>query len=102
MQLKYYVLLFYENRLNLPGKIVEDGREKATYNIKTSEVTVRIPKETPGEFFEDLSLLTNLMAKSKKDEKKKNPLIEVLNSEGTLENQPRLSENGIVNKWNNK
>jgi len=84
-----------KKRLNLPGKIVEDGREKATYNIKTSEVNVRIPKETPGEFFEDLSLLTNLMAKSKKEEGKKNPLIEVLNSEGTLENQPRLSENGM-------
>jgi len=64
--------------LNLPGRIIEDGREKATYNIKTSEVTVSIPKETPGEFFEDLGLLTNLMAKSKKEEEKNNPLIEVL------------------------
>ncbi|ORX88265.1 SHQ1-domain-containing protein [Anaeromyces robustus] len=90
-EFKFYIKPYYL-RLNLPGKIVEDGREKATYNIKTSEVTVRIPKETPGEYFEDLNLLTNLMAKSKKDETKKHSLIEVLNSEGTLENQPRLSE----------
>lgn len=94
-EFKFYIKPYYL-RLNLPGKIVEDGREKATYNIKTSEVNVRIPKETPGEFFEDLSLLTNLMAKSKKEEGKKNPLIEVLNSEGTLENQPRLSENDEI------
>ncbi|OUM68948.1 hypothetical protein PIROE2DRAFT_38662 [Piromyces sp. E2] len=93
-EFKFYIKPYYL-RLNLPGKIVEDGREKATYNIKTSEVTVRIPKETPGEFFQDLSLLTNLMAKSKKEEKK-NPLIEVLSSGGTLENQPRLSENDEI------
>ncbi|ORX44675.1 SHQ1-domain-containing protein [Piromyces finnis] len=94
-EFKFYIKPYYL-RLNLPGKIVEDGREKATYNIKTSEVTVRIPKETPGEFFQDLNLLTNLMAKSKKNEKQMNPLVEVLNSEGTLENQPRLSENDEI------
>ncbi|KAG4097846.1 SHQ1 protein-domain-containing protein [Neocallimastix lanati (nom. inval.)] len=51
-EFKFYIKPYYL-------RIIEDGREKATYNIKTSEVTVSIPKETPGEFFEDLGTLEN-------------------------------------------
>ncbi|ORY73737.1 hypothetical protein LY90DRAFT_502925 [Neocallimastix californiae] len=92
-EFKFYIKPYYL-------RIIEDGREKATYNIKTSEVTVSIPKETPGEFFEDLGLLTNLMAKSKKEEEKNNPLIETKLTGIYHRNYPKLNINIILFKNN--
>ncbi|RKO90537.1 SHQ1 protein-domain-containing protein [Blyttiomyces helicus] len=42
--------------------LVEDGREKATYDVASGEITVLLPKATPGLHFPDLDLLTKLMA----------------------------------------
>lgn len=52
----------YFLRLNLPGRIVEDGREKATFDIDKGLFTLRVAKETAGEHFEGLQLLTSLLA----------------------------------------
>ncbi|XP_045164880.2 protein SHQ1 homolog [Mercenaria mercenaria] len=70
----------YFLRLTLPGKIVEDGREKADYNADNGEFTVVVPKQTPGEHFEGLDMLTKLL-----EAKGKTPaassLIEVLHDD---------------------
>ncbi|XP_066283636.1 protein SHQ1 homolog isoform X2 [Branchiostoma lanceolatum] len=60
-EFKFYSKPYYL-RLNLPGKVVEDGREKATYDAETGTFTVLVPKECPGEHFEGLDLLTKLLA----------------------------------------
>ncbi|KAJ0068357.1 hypothetical protein NL108_005937, partial [Boleophthalmus pectinirostris] len=60
--------------LTLPGRIVEDGREKATFNIDKGLFTLRVAKETAGEHFEGLDLLTSLLAP--KGSKSAKPLIE--------------------------
>ncbi|XP_033822539.2 protein SHQ1 homolog [Periophthalmus magnuspinnatus] len=64
----------YFLRLTLPGRIVEDGREKAIFNIDKGLFTLRVPKETAGEHFEGLDLLTSLLAP--KGSKSAKPLIE--------------------------
>ncbi|NWI12333.1 SHQ1 protein, partial [Crypturellus soui] len=54
-------------RLTLPGRVVEDGREKASYNtdegIRT--FTIQLPKEIPGQCFEGLDMLTSLLTPKK-------------------------------------
>ncbi|KAJ8409240.1 hypothetical protein AAFF_G00234380 [Aldrovandia affinis] len=52
----------YFLRLTLPGRIVEDGREKASFDVDKGLLTLRIPKETPGQHFEGLQMLTSLLA----------------------------------------
>lgn len=52
----------YFLRLNLPGRIIEDGREKATFDIDKGLFILRVAKETAGEHFEGLQLLTSLLA----------------------------------------
>ncbi|NXN94080.1 SHQ1 protein, partial [Rhinopomastus cyanomelas] len=65
---------FFACRLNLPGRIVEDGREKASYNTDKGIFTIRLPKETPGQYFEGLDMLTSLLAPKKSRSAK--PLVE--------------------------
>ncbi|XP_037303936.2 protein SHQ1 homolog isoform X2 [Pungitius pungitius] len=70
----------YFLRLSLPGRIVEDGREKAKFDIDAGLVTLRVPKETAGEHFEGLQMLTSLLAP--KGARSAKPLIEDLSPEG--------------------
>ncbi|XP_077385890.1 protein SHQ1 homolog [Festucalex cinctus] len=58
---KFYAKPYFL-RLTLPGRVVEDGREKATFDIDKGLFTVQIPKETAGEHFEGLQMLTSLLA----------------------------------------
>ncbi|NXK47387.1 SHQ1 protein, partial [Chauna torquata] len=64
---KKLCISFFAHRLTLPGRIVEDGREKASYNtdegIRT--FTIRLPKKSPGQHFEGLDMLTSLLAPKK-------------------------------------
>ncbi|KAI9011139.1 SHQ1 protein-domain-containing protein [Gaertneriomyces semiglobifer] len=60
-EFKVYVRPYFL-RLHLPKALVEDGREKASYNVDRGEITVVLPKATKGEHFPDLDLLTKLMA----------------------------------------
>lgn len=67
----------YFLRLNLPGRLIEDGKEKASYDVDTGTFTVRIPKESEGEEFQGLDLLTKLLAPSGETSAKE-PCIEVI------------------------
>ncbi|KAL0978649.1 hypothetical protein UPYG_G00173400 [Umbra pygmaea] len=64
----------YFLRLTLPGKIIEDGREKASFDIDKGVFTLRVPKETAGEHFEGLQMLTSLLAP--KGSRSAKPLVE--------------------------
>ncbi|XP_056130898.1 protein SHQ1 homolog [Lampris incognitus] len=70
---KFYAKPYFL-RLTLPGRIVEDGREKATFDIDKGLFTLRVPKETPGENFEGLQMLTILLAP--KGSRSAKPLVE--------------------------
>ncbi|KAI8090011.1 SHQ1 protein-domain-containing protein [Halteromyces radiatus] len=73
----------YFLRLYLPGSIVEDDDSKASYDPSSGQFTVRVSKETKGEVFPDLDLLTKLLARkgeTSRDGPKK-PLIEVISSQ---------------------
>ncbi|KAJ3044288.1 Hsp90 cochaperone shq1 [Rhizophlyctis rosea] len=59
-EFKFYVRPYFL-RLNLPAPLIEDGRESASYDIDKGEITVKLPKETKGQHFADLDLLTKLM-----------------------------------------
>ncbi|XP_015285003.1 PREDICTED: protein SHQ1 homolog [Gekko japonicus] len=71
-EFKFYAKPYFL-RLALPGGIVEDGREKASYDDK-GIFTIRLPKETPGAYFEGLDMLTALLAPKKSRSAK--PLIQ--------------------------
>ncbi|KAF9153762.1 hypothetical protein BG015_002684 [Linnemannia schmuckeri] len=78
----------YFLRLTFPGNVVDDERAKATYNVGEGELTVILPKETSGEDFPDLDMLTKLLVRKgdlSTDKQVKRPLIEVISSGETLE-----------------
>ena len=52
----------YYLRLHLPGKVVDDDdRNEATYNVDKGSFNAKIAKETKGEFFDGLDMLTKLL-----------------------------------------
>lgn len=53
----------YFLRLTLPGQVIEDGREKASYDCDSGTMTVHVPKLNTGEHFKDLQMLTLLLGK---------------------------------------
>lgn len=69
----------YFLRLTLPGRIIEDGREKAKFDIDKGLFTLWVPKETPGEHFEGLQMLTSLLAP--KGSRSAKPLVEEVSTE---------------------
>ncbi|KAF7725986.1 Hsp90 cochaperone shq1 [Apophysomyces ossiformis] len=80
----------YFLRLYFPGNLVEDDDSKAVYDPSSGEFTVRISKETKGEHFPDLDLLTKLLARrgesTEKTETKK-PLIEVIGEQQEMRDE---------------
>ncbi|XP_071376231.1 protein SHQ1 homolog [Centroberyx affinis] len=75
---KFYAKPYFL-RLTLPGRIVEDGREKAIFDIDKGLFTLRVPKETAGEHFEGLQMLTSLLAP--KGSRSAKPLVEDISME---------------------
>uniref|UniRef100_A0A3Q2XUJ3 Protein SHQ1 homolog n=1 Tax=Hippocampus comes TaxID=109280 RepID=A0A3Q2XUJ3_HIPCM len=73
---KFYAKPYFL-RLTLPGRVVEDGREKATFDIDKGLFTVHIPKETSGVHFEGLQMLTSLLAP--RGSRSAKPLLEDIN-----------------------
>ncbi|KAI4890587.1 hypothetical protein NFI96_003542 [Prochilodus magdalenae] len=73
--LKFYAKPYFL-RLTLPGRIVQDGREKASFDIDKGLFTMRVPKETAGQHFEGLQMLTSLLAP--KGSRSAKPLVEDL------------------------
>ncbi|KAI1234566.1 hypothetical protein IHE44_0003624 [Lamprotornis superbus] len=70
------------SELTLPGRIVEDGREKASYNTDEGTFTIQLPKEVPGQYFEGLDMLTSLLAPKKSRSAK--PLVEEIAASAEL------------------
>ncbi|XP_067685245.1 protein SHQ1 homolog [Haliotis asinina] len=84
----------YFLRLNLPGNIVEDGRETANYDADAGTFTIRAPKQTPGQVFEGLDMLTKLLA-PRGDRSAKQPTIEVMGEESILPSDALPDEEDI-------
>ncbi|RIA98554.1 SHQ1 protein [Glomus cerebriforme] len=91
----FYVKPYYL-RLHFSGNLVDDDRVNASYDIATGEMNIKIPKETPGEEFLDLDLLTKLLAPKSVNKVPERPLIEVIgdNDDGddNRENDDELFE----------
>jgi protein SHQ1 len=51
--------------LTFQSSIIQDGREKGTYDIDKGFMSFNIPKANPGEIFQDLDLLTQLLSSNK-------------------------------------
>ena len=65
----------YFLRLTFRRALVEDGRERAEHDVGSGVLTVWLPKATPGEHFDDLQMVTELL---RPPAPKKGPLIEVV------------------------
>ncbi|XP_022518458.2 protein SHQ1 homolog [Astyanax mexicanus] len=79
---KFYAKPYFL-RLTLPGRIVQDGREKASFDIDKGLFTMRVPKETAGQDFEGLQMLTSLLAP--KGCRSAKPLVEDVGTSGRSE-----------------
>ncbi|XP_078065571.1 protein SHQ1 homolog isoform X2 [Mustelus asterias] len=86
---KFYAKPYFL-RLTLPGRIVEDGREKASYDADAGVFTIKVPKETPDEYFEGLNMLTVLLAP--KGSRSAKPLLEEIGSSINTEEEEDLKE----------
>ena len=60
------------------NEIVEDGRESARYDVDKGDIVIKIPKQVEGQEFEDLEMISKLLAPKPSN----NPTIEVLDSDG--------------------
>lgn len=93
-EFKFFVKPYFL-RLYFPCEIIEDGREKAQYDISTGIFTIHIPKKNIGEEFPNLDMLTTLLAPKKKHVTK--PLIEVVCTDdtpsGKTDNEDCLDDN---------
>lgn len=74
---KFYAKPYFL-RLTLPGRIVENGSEQGSYDADKGIFTIRLPKETPGQHFEGLNMLTALLAPRKSRTAK--PLVEEIDA----------------------
>ncbi|XP_045848306.1 protein SHQ1 homolog [Meles meles] len=85
---KFYAKPYFL-RLTLPGRVVENGIEQGSYDTDKGIFTIRLPKETPGQHFEGLNMLTALLAPRKSRTAK--PLVEEIGasevSEGGVEDE---------------
>lgn len=64
---------------------MEDDRATSSYDVGAGIITCKLPKETRGERFEGLDMLTTLLAR--RVERPQGPLIEVLEDEETGEGE---------------
>src|SRR3954451_12124026 len=69
-----------------------DDHINASYDITAGEMNIKIPKETPGEEFPDLDLLTKLLAPKRINKVPEKPLIEVMGVSDDHENDDELNE----------
>ncbi|KAJ2412369.1 hypothetical protein GGI10_003721 [Coemansia sp. RSA 2530] len=84
-QFKFFASPYYL-RLTFPGKVAEDESSTASLDASTGQILVTLAKQTPGESFENLDLLSSLLATKRQrdhrlsnttaDDRKARPLIE--------------------------
>ncbi|XP_054451789.1 protein SHQ1 homolog [Pteronotus mesoamericanus] len=79
---KFYAKPYFL-RLTLPGRIVENGNEQGSYDADKGIFTIQLPKETPGQYFEGLNMLTVLLAPRKSRTAK--PLVEEIGASDVSE-----------------
>jgi len=70
----------YFLRLNFPKPLLEDDNSSAEYDPSNGYLTVQLTKEVSGEEFEDLDLLSKLLAPKPDFRDKRQPIIEVIDS----------------------
>ncbi|XP_038219628.1 protein SHQ1 homolog [Zerene cesonia] len=90
----------YFLRLRLPGKIVENDRSKGSYVCDSGDFNLMFDKETPGEHFENMDMITSLLAP--RDIPNVNPsLVEMLEEDGITieEDQGEASSESNSNKY---
>jgi protein SHQ1 len=81
-EFKFYLRPYFL-RLTFQQRLVEDGREGASYDAGSGLLSVRLPKEVPGEPFTGLSMLSELLRKPSGaggPGALRGPMIEVLSS----------------------
>lgn len=91
-----FSLLPYYLRLRLPYLVVDDERAKADFDLQSSQIHIKLPKETKGQHFPDLDLTAKLLARKEESANQTpqtKPLIEELDvtnsiSETTSNNLP--------------
>nr|XP_002127366.1 protein SHQ1 homolog isoform X1 [Ciona intestinalis]XP_018669350.1 protein SHQ1 homolog isoform X1 [Ciona intestinalis] len=82
----------YYLRLELPGTIVEAG-SSCKYEVDKGAYTVHVCKQEKGEHFENLDLLTTMLAQKKTPQTK--PLIEVVEEDVNCEHEASLTKENI-------
>ncbi|XP_045455374.1 protein SHQ1 homolog [Melitaea cinxia] len=84
----------YFLRLRLPGKIVENDGSKGSYTCDSGDFNFTFDKENPGEHFENLDMITSLLAP--KDIPDVNPnLVEMLEENGITIVNEESNENEV-------
>lgn len=78
----------YFLRLHLPGAIIEDDRASTVYDADHGNYKVKVAKQFPGICFEDLDMMTKLLATSG-ERKLVQPLIEVIDNDS---NEPEIDD----------
>lgn len=90
----------YFLRLQLPGKIIEGDKAKVEYVSDEGDFKMVFEKETPGEYFENLDMITSLLAP--RDIPDVNPtLIEALEEDGVVtidDNHDNVIDTGVNSK----
>ncbi|KAJ2805197.1 hypothetical protein H4R20_002185 [Coemansia guatemalensis] len=92
-QLKFFASPYYL-RLTFPGKVTESEESSAKYDATSGEILVTLSKQTLGEEFASLDLLTSLLATRREKD------IAGF-SEGTALRQPIIEEIGDTNSSSN-
>ncbi|XP_063629559.1 protein SHQ1 homolog [Cydia splendana] len=83
----------YFLRLRLPGRIVENDHSKGSYTCDSGDFLLTFDKENPGENFENLDMITSLLAP--RDIPDLNPdLVEVLEEDGITIDDSVDNDNG--------
>ncbi|KAJ1734698.1 hypothetical protein LPJ61_000938 [Coemansia biformis] len=88
-QFKFFASPYYL-RLTFPGRVVEDDGSAASFDATTGDISVALSKQTPGESFANLDLLSSLLATRQEREAAgypdsalpKRPVIEDLDAAG--------------------
>ena len=84
MCMKYTGLRYSVYRLHFSGQIVENGLEKAEFDLAAGHVTVHLPKANPKEHFLNLDMLSLLMIRPGLENSRRKPIIEVLSQDSPL------------------
>lgn len=83
----------YFLRLRLPGRIVDNDSSKGSYTCDSGDFSLTFDKETPGEYFENLDMITSLLAP--RDIPDINPsLVELLDEDGITFDDVQEEDNG--------